>query len=378
MSRHSGARWVGSDDVTPGLVAAWWDLVGRAAEPNPFQTPDVVLPTVAHLQRGRRTGLLVVGDETRLDALLAVVSPMRLPPDARRHVAVPVVQALTEPYAQLGTPLVDAGSVEESVAALTSWPIAGTRGVALLMRYFADDGPVAAGLDAVLARRGTAAVRWKTYERAVLGPGTGRVSKNRRSRLKRSRRDGEALAAAVGPLAWEDRAGDPAAVERFLQLESAGWKGEAGTSLAAQPETAAWFRDVCAGHAARGGLELLELRAGDRVAAMQCNLRAGDQVFHFKSAYDEALAEHRPGMQMLARQVEEADEHPDELRDSVTLTDNTLFNQVWPGRRRLSTIVVPGPGPAGAAVRQAVRGAVVLRDRREARQAEDDAAAQRS
>jgi hypothetical protein len=40
------------------------------------------------------------------------------------------------------------------------------------------------------------------------------------------------------------------------------------------------------------------------------------------------------------------------MRDSCTKPDNILFNELWPGRRTLSTVVLPFPGPAGrAAVR---------------------------
>ncbi|MCW2583981.1 MAG: hypothetical protein JWQ53_2771 [Klenkia sp.] len=374
------SRYVPYDAITPGLVEAWRDLAGRAAEPNPFQTPDVVLPTFEHLRRGRRVGLLVVGGVDRLDALLAVVSPMRLPPDARRHVAVPVVQALTEPYAQLGTPLVDAATVEESTAALIDLPMLSARGVALVIRYFSDDGPVAAALDSALARRGLAATRVKTYERAILAGGPRNLGKNRRSRVKRARRDGLDMAGTLGELRWQDRAGDPAAVEEFLALEGSGWKGEAGTALASRPETAAWFRAVCSSLSGQGELELEELSAGGRVAAMQCNIRQGDWVFHVKSAYAEDLEDHRPGVQMLARQLELAGDHPGLVRDSVTAPDNVLFNQLWPDRRRLSTLVVPGPGHAGAWVHRGVRLALTARGRVRARgqDGQADGAAQAS
>ena len=48
---------------------------------------------------------------------------------------------------------------------------------------------------------------------------------------------------------------------------------------------------------AAGRLQLLALTAGERTAALKCNLLAGDEVFCFKIAYDEAYARFSPGVQ---------------------------------------------------------------------------------
>ena len=54
------ARLISLDEVTPAQVAAWKDLAGRAAEPNPFFEADFVLAANAALGAG---ALLLVSEE---------------------------------------------------------------------------------------------------------------------------------------------------------------------------------------------------------------------------------------------------------------------------------------------------------------------------
>jgi CelD/BcsL family acetyltransferase involved in cellulose biosynthesis len=255
----------------------------------------------------------------------------------------------THDYQLLGTPLVDRDRTRDTLAALLRAPWRTRRPAMLLeLEGTGDDGPVAHALDEAVEELGGVAVRWETHERAALvRRPDGTVAPLSSSRLKRVRRSRRALERAAGPVTVVDSAGDPAAVERFLALEAAGWKGRAGTAMAVRPADAAFFREVCARFAAAGRLELrtLEVEAGP--VAMQVALRAGDAVFHMKVAYDEAHGDHSPGVQLL---VDYADRFPAEglaLRDSCTAAGNVTESQVWPGRRRVSDVVVPFAGPVG-------------------------------
>ncbi|MGY2127003.1 GNAT family N-acetyltransferase [Blastococcus sp. SYSU DS0617] len=344
------------------LLAAWRDLVSRAAEPNPFAEPETVLPAVRHLAGRSRVGVLTSWRGNRLDGLLLVQWPVMVPAVAGRRLPVPLLQAWVEPYQVLSTPLLDGEDPVGAMAGLLR-PPGRLPAPALLLRYFAEDGPVAAALDAALARRGQEAVRLKTYERAWLPRELPDPSRNRKNRYKRLRRQREALAAALGPVRVRDRADDPDAIEEFLALEAAGWKGRSGTALACQPAHAAWFREACDGLRDAGRLEVLTVEAGDRTTAMAVDFAAGDGSLHFKSAYDETLGEHRPGEQILLHAVDTAADGRYAWRDSATVPDNTLFNQLWPGRRRFSTVLVPLSGAAGSVTLAAARRVQQLRDR---------------
>ncbi len=332
-------------DVTPDVVAAWRDLAARAAEPNPVNEPDVLLPAMTHLPRGDAARLLVVRRGREIDACLPVLPTARWRP----KVPVPALVSWTHDYQLLGTPLVDGDRTRDTLAALLRAPWR-TRRAALLLALdgTGDDGPVARALDEAAEELGGAALRWETHERAALvrrPDGTvAPLSGSRRKRVGRSRR---ALERVAGAVAVVDHAGDPAAVERFLALEAAGWKGRAGTAMAVRPADAAFFREVCARFADAGRLELRTLEVPAGPVAMQVALRAGDSVFHMKVAYAEEYGDHSPGVQLL---VDYAERFPSEaltLRDSCTAAENVTESQVWPGRRRVSDVVVPFAGLVG-------------------------------
>jgi CelD/BcsL family acetyltransferase involved in cellulose biosynthesis len=359
-SRGLTTAFLPRDAVTAEFVAAWRDLASRAAEPNPFAGPDVVLPSLEHLSDGRRAGVLAVSGGGRLRALLPVAWPLTVPLRGVR-VPTPVMQATVEPYRPLGTPLVDADDPVTAVDGLLR-PPPSLPAAALLIRTFADDGPVAAALDEALRRRGLEAVRLKTYQRATLvRDGGPPPNKNRTKRYKRLRRHREQMEHDLGPVAVRDRSADPAAVDQFLVMEASGWKGRSGTALASDPAHATWFRQVCEGLRGRGALEILSLEADGRPVAMACNFLAGDGALHLKSAYDEAVADHRPGDQLAGYFVEAMGPERIAWRDSCTVPDNALFNELWPRRRTLSTVVVPLHGRVGSAALAAARRTWTLR-----------------
>lgn len=350
--------------IDGALVTAWRGLARRAAERNPFMEPEVVLPAVRHLAGRSRAGLLTVTRNGRLDAVLAVSWPLAVPIGRRWvPVPVPVLQAWVEPFSVESTPLLDADDPVGAMAALLrpppSLPV-----TALFLRFFGEAGPVAAALDQALAGRGQRALRMKTYQRALLPrDGAPPPNRNRKNRHKRLARDRQAMEEALGPVRVVDRSADPAAVEEFLALEVAGWKGRAGTALASTEREAVWFREACDGLRAADQLQVLALEAGGRTSAMLCNFGAGAGQWHLKSAYDEALAEFRPGNQLVGLCEEVMAAGPYDFLDSGTVPDNALFNQLWPGRRTLSTVLVPLHGPIGGATVAAARRLVQVRNR---------------
>ena len=371
MSQHTtrtdGRRsvFVRPGAVTPAFVAAWQGLARRAAEPSPFAEPELVLPAMEHLAGRARVGLLAVTDDGRLDAVLPVTWPLLLPVGPVR-VPVPLLQTWVDPYQQLGAPLLDRDAAVPAMAALLR-PSGAPASPALLMRYLPEGGPVAAALDAALAARGEQVTRLKTYDRAqLIRDGAPPASKNRKRRYAKLRATLAEMERDLGPVLIEDRAGDPAAVEEFLRLEAAGWKGQQGTALASNPEHAAWLRAVCDGLRAAGRLELPVLTVGGRTAAMACNFLVGDGCVHLRSAYDESLAEYRPGAQLVRHWAETMATGQLAWRDSLTVPDNELFNQLWAGRLSLSTVVVPLGGPVGSgAVALARRAARIRNGRRQ-------------
>jgi CelD/BcsL family acetyltransferase involved in cellulose biosynthesis len=349
--------------LSPSDVARWRDLAGRSAEPNPFHEPELVLPAIAHLPHAR-VRLLVASDAA--GDWLGVLPVKRSA--LWRRVPTPSVSVWRHPYAFFGSPLVDRDHVGDVVEELVA---AGRRraGGVLALEWIPAGGPVADALRGALD--GVRTLTWEQFDRAALVRRAegGYVESMLKSRRRRElRRQRSALAAELGAeLVFADRAGEAAAVEEFLALEASGWKGRAGSALSVARH-AGFFRALCARFAEHGRLQLYALSAAGRTVAMKCNLVAGDGVFCFKIAYDEAFARFSPGVQVELDNVGAFHARPElAWMDSCADADNTMINRLWPDRRPIATLLVPARGPAGMAARtQALAAAHVRRRLKEA------------
>ena len=114
MAAEPTVRLLAPADVTPAVEAAWRALADRAAEPNPCNEPDMLLPAMRLLPDGDRVRLLTVTDGDRLDAVLPVVPVRRW----RGRVPVPALVSWAHDFQVLGTPLVDAEHATRALAAV--------------------------------------------------------------------------------------------------------------------------------------------------------------------------------------------------------------------------------------------------------------------
>jgi len=83
--------------------------------------------------------------------------------------------------------------------------------------------------------------------------------------------------------------------ERFLDLESSGWKGKAGTSIKSTPHLVEFYRALCERMSQRGWLEWHFLELEGRPVAGHLAVRFGRSMVLLKVAYDEAQARLGPG-----------------------------------------------------------------------------------
>lgn len=343
-----------------GAVAAtdidrWEALAAAAAEPNPFFEPSLVLDAEPVLGRGRsNAGLLVVVDGDRWVACLPVCHRTRF---GRARVP-PCLTSLCHTYCFLGTPLV----AEDDVGgALTALVLAGTRQrtAMFVMDHLGAGGPVQAALETALIRLDVSALHRRPSVRAAVqrredGDYSANWHRSQRKTLRRGRRGLEA--ALGGPVRLVDRSDDADAPGDFVRLEARGWKGAAGTAVASRPGHERWFRGACSALMSAGRLEVHELRAGDTAVAMNCNIVSGAHGISLKTAYDETYRKHSPGvvLEMLALDQFHAEGRL-ECMDSHTDSGNDMINHLWPHRRGLETICLPGGGALGRVTAPLVR-----------------------
>jgi hypothetical protein len=349
------------DDVR----AAWDELADRALEPNPFFRPEAALAAARHLPGGEDDRLLVVhGDGGGLALALPVRRAARY-----RRVPVGAMRAWGHAHAFLDTPLVGPDDPvrtwTEALGALRA-----TGAGWLVLERLPGDGPVREALDAALAGHGGRAHVLAAYERPVLRRRPeptyleGRLSGQRRKRLRRQRRN---LAVALGgePAIRDRAAPDPGpALERYLALELAGWKGRAGTALACCPGEAAFFTEAMTAFAARGRAEIWELAADGPPAAILCAIVDGGGEFHLKTAFDERHAVHSPGLQLELGLIDQF--HRDERVswvDSCTSEGPSPSALLYADRRPMETVLVPLGGVRARAGAAALRRGLRLRGR---------------
>lgn len=97
-----------------------------------------------------------------------------------------------------------------------------------------------------------------------------------------------------------------AAVQRYAQLEGAGWKGANGSALASSAAQLQFYLDVMNGAAACGDASVHELWFDDQLAASRLILARGDTHVMLKTTYSEALASYAPGRLLLRAVIEGA------------------------------------------------------------------------
>jgi CelD/BcsL family acetyltransferase involved in cellulose biosynthesis len=124
--------------------------------------------------------------------------------------------------------------------------------------------------------------------------------------IRRARR----RAAALGPVAFEALAPGPAELEplmaEFTTVEAAGWKGQKGSALAANPRLGAFFHSYATRTADAGTLRLFRLRIGNRTAAVQMAVEVYGKLWVLKIGYDETFARCSPGLLLTAEAIQHA------------------------------------------------------------------------
>jgi len=91
------------------------------------------------------------------------------------------------------------------------------------------------------------------------------------------------------------------ALEEGLRIEAAGWKGRAGTAIAADADTHRFYSLLAQRAARRGWLRLHFLRVGGRRIAFDFSLAYAGKAYLLKPAYDPEFAACSPYSQLLVR-----------------------------------------------------------------------------
>lgn len=285
--------------IGPDDLAAWRDLVGRAAEPNVFYEPEFLVPTQRWFGVGRGIRLVVVHDGGRWLAALPFehVAADRWWPLPHASNAGP---ALYE-YTSLGTPLVDRADLRATTGLLLDALAAARRalGYAVVLHLVGTGGPVLAGLRSQAAGRNLGVHVWGREARAAVDhtthPGWSWEEGATTTRAAEHRRKARRLARELGTPDAEPLL-VPCDPDAYLDFEATTWKGRSGgPAFRRRPGGAEWFRDVVRGLAALDRAWQHEISGPHGVAYMGVVLRSAGTVFGWYDAYRAEYARSSPG-----------------------------------------------------------------------------------
>lgn len=238
--------------------------------------------------------------------------------------------------------LVDGERAIASLEAMAGW-LARERPaiVALGLPNVEVNGKLAQALRAISTKRALRLMASNPRQRAALdcGPGANFAAlldaKQRKEwgRLRRRLKDRGNL-----DFTWSH---EPTAIEDFLTLEAAGWKGARGTALMADANRATFAREMLRDFAAKGQLQIARLCLDGRPIAAGAVRRSGSRAFYWKTAFDETFGEFSPGVQLtlaMSRNLE-ADGGLSPA-DSCADPNHPMINRLWTARIDLADFVV--------------------------------------
>lgn len=313
-----------------------------SAEPNPFHESWMLRPALAHLDAPKLM-LVCVRDES---ATLTGLFPMQLTP-RYRGLPLRTLRSWEHDYLFLGSPLIAAGDPASTWGAVLDWIESRDSPASILeLVGIRDDGPVGTALRTEIARRPHLGVYAQRRERAMFDPihfkATGISGKHHKELRRQERRLGELGAITYRSLSAESDA--IGWIERFLALESSGWKGQLGTALNAHAASRAFFKDTCMAAHERGQLQMFEMVVAEQPIAMKCNFTSHDGVFMFKIAYDETYAKYSPGLllELFGMQQLLLSDRRIAWADSCAKTEHFMAERLWPERRRLGDYSISG------------------------------------
>lgn len=181
------------------------------------------------------------------------------------------------------------------------------------------------------------------------------MSSGLRKRLRKTRR----LLAEQGAIdvrveSPEDPDNARRSIERALEIEHAGWKGDSGSSVKSVPEAYQYFVDLAVDAASCGTLRISFLEVGGTPIAFEIGTVAGPVYHSTKVGYDEAFAEYSPGHLLMESLVGHFVEQGVLQFDCLSSMTPTL--QRWgPTVQPRSRVLVTRPGWTGRTIATAYR-----------------------
>jgi hypothetical protein len=348
-------------------AAAGFDLVDeldylctRTIEPNIFFNPHFLAPAMPRLEdREVRLAVIRDGDEQRSRLRLLVPFTIERP---AVPLGVPIMRTWANSFGPLGTPLIDrddpGGVIEDFFEMLSRRHLKLPR--VLVLPQMRLDGAVTSLLKSVAAARGLPLVTEGQFERAFLESsldGEAYLKASLKSdRYREFRRLKRKLAEQGDLVHGVARGPDDIrhALEGFLALEAAGWKGRKRTAMAIDRYRAAFAREAVNGLAEQDLCRIHSLTLDGRLIASLIVFVESGVAYTWKTAYDENFAAFSPGVLLMIEVTKQHLDDPNiDITDSCAVPDHPMVSRLWSERKPIGTLVIGMTPGADRVTRQA-------------------------
>ncbi len=334
----------------PDLIDQWDDLIGRAPG-NVFMHP-VALRAAVELGFAD-VRVLTAWDDAAVPRRLVGLWALRM---VRRRPLPPILSAAPYYYAFVCVPVIDP-SVATEVAAAFLKAIRSDPALPDVVALAETDVSAVGyrALAEVAGRDGHPLVTVKTSARPVASRQAG-VKASGATR-KKLRQDWNRLSAQgqAELVSHETPEAVAAALEVFLAMERASWKGARGTAILCSDRDAAFVRRLIVDLAAAGAASVVLLTLDGRAIAAQVLLHCGGTVYTWKMAFDAAFAKFSPGVLLVDRITGTCLEQGIAELNSCSVEDG-FMGRVWSGREPLADILLDtGPRRSAAFVLELAR-----------------------
>ncbi len=331
----------------------WADLFDRSLECNVFYGPDLLEPLATGPLCDSSFRVLLAWRQGAGARTLAGFMPLHL---SARPLAS--VRGFKHHYVIGSAPLIDSFQPEEAANALLHGLAEIRPGAVLILDDVRLDWPTWQAFVQAARASGRLFEEQDVTLRAGVSPASGTA--HLKGKISQNLRRCGAKLTTLG--AWSvsthmDLEEARAALESLLSIEASGWKGEAGTALASNPDTLAFARQAFDPANLRPTPIFSVLWLEGRAIAASMNLIGHDNAANLKCAYDETYAACSPGVLLdvaLADELRRTSFTP--MIDSVALPGHPV-ERVWPERMRCGWVAMacdPATGPTEFYVRLGV------------------------
>lgn len=335
-------------------------LSHRAMEPNVFFVARFLAPAMPRLD-DRQIRVALISDDGPTSSRMRLLMPFSVEKPGF-SVGPSIIRSWANPFAPLGTPLVDAEGAAETIdnlLAALAQPEAHLPGVFVLPDLRLN-GPFAQMVRAVAIGRNLPVTITGTAQRPMLESYLDGEAYLRHAisahHVRELRRQWNQLAKR-GDLSYHV-ARRPEEIrlrmEEFLALEASGWKGRKRSAMVMDRYRAAFAREAITNLAEVDAVRIhtIDLN-GQAIASMIVFITAGE-AYTWKTAYDETFAPYSPGKLLVARLTEwNLDDANIERTDSCAVPDHPIMSRMWEERSEMGTVVIGLTPNSDRDVRQA-------------------------